>query len=159
MARVSIQRMNCLVLCLPYTMRLVCEHVKWTHIIAMVIILNFHGYKKPSVLTENSKSSFHGNKIEIPVTLAHSYGSGRYEEPRVSYALAGRAMSTFSDETEFLKKLSKLMAWISQWKFMKLLSIQEVPMLLSVLQHCRLHLSGLLFRNMYICGVDTRNVI
>jgi hypothetical protein len=71
----------------------------------MVIILNSHGYKKPSVLTENAKSSFHGNNIEIPVTMAHSYGSGRYEEPRVSYALTGRAMSTFADETELLKNL------------------------------------------------------
>ena len=71
----------------------------------MVIILNFQGYKKPSVLTENAKSSFHENNIEIPVTMAHSYGSGLYEEPRISYVLAGRTMSIFADETEFLKNV------------------------------------------------------
>jgi len=48
-------------------------------------------------------------------------------------------------------ELTKLTAWISQWNVMKLRSIQEVPMLRSVLQHCRLHLSSLHFRNMYIC--------
>jgi hypothetical protein len=37
--------------------------------------------------------------------MAHSHGSGRYEEPRISYVLAGRAVSTFADETEFLKNL------------------------------------------------------
>jgi hypothetical protein len=71
----------------------------------MFIILNFHGYKKLSVLTENAKFYFNGNNIEIPVTMAHSYGSGLYEEPRISYVLAGRAVSTFADETEFLKNL------------------------------------------------------
>jgi hypothetical protein len=71
----------------------------------MVIILNFHGYKKPSVLNENATSSFHGNNIEIPVTMAHSFGSSRYEEPRVPHVLAGRAMSTFADETEFMKNI------------------------------------------------------
>jgi hypothetical protein len=84
-------------LCLPYLMWLVYEYMKGTHIVSTVIILSFHGYKKPWVVTENTKSSYHGNNIEIPVTKAHSYGSGRYEEPRVSYALAGRAMSKFAD--------------------------------------------------------------
>jgi len=69
----------------------------------MVIILNLHGYKKPWAVTENGKFSFHGNNIEIPVVTAHSYGSGRNDEPRISYVLAGRAMSTFTDKTEFLK--------------------------------------------------------
>jgi len=71
----------------------------------MVVILNFHGYKKPWVVTENAKFSFHGNNIEIPVMIAHSYGSGHNDEPRVSYVLVGRAKSTFTDETEFLKNI------------------------------------------------------
>jgi hypothetical protein len=71
----------------------------------MFIIVRFHGYKKPWVVTEDTKSSYHGNNIEIAVSMAHSYGSGPYKEPRVSYALAGRAISKFADEIEFLKNL------------------------------------------------------
>jgi hypothetical protein len=151
--------MNCLLLCLPSTVRLVCEYTKWTHIIAMVIILNFHGYKEPWLVTEKAKSSFHGNNIEISVTMAHSYDSGRYKEPRFSYSLAGRAMSKSADETEFLKNLPNSWHEFSQWNFMKLLSVQKVPMLRSVLQCYRLHLSSLLFRNMCICGANTQTVI
>ena len=57
------------------------------------------------------------------------------------------------------EQLAKLMVWISQWYLMKLLSIQEVPMLRSVLQCCRLHLPSLLFRNMNTCGANTQTVI
>jgi len=49
----------------------------------MAIILNFHGYKKPWVVTENAKSSFHGNDIEIPFMMVHSHGGGHNDEPRV----------------------------------------------------------------------------
>jgi hypothetical protein len=79
--------------------------MKGTHVVYIVIIVSFHGYKKPWFVTEDAKSSYHGNNIEIPVTTAHSYDSGRYEEPRVSYVLADTAMSKFADETEFLKNL------------------------------------------------------